>query len=506
MPIDAQGYWYPELSPKQLEIYNSPGRCILASGPKMSGKTWGNLHRLIRHAVETPRARIGMFAKTVKNAKAGGVWNDVIELVLPEWLDARTTKITTRKSDGTLGPKQDAQTRMMYIRLANQYGGESEIQLHSIDNENEVESIAKGTRFSMFYFAELSNFRSRLVFDITSDQLRMPGLDFWGHLWLSDTNPADDGPDSWIYKLWYEDRVDQDSKTPALQRQLALIEVMIHDNPYLSDEEREALIQRFAHDKDLYARYIEGRWTRASKGALFGEQFREEVHVVGDCSLVNKDDWEVLLPTENCNQLFSGWDLGDKYHSTHIAEVIDPGDGNGKIYWILDEVNHLTDDNMGLSEFVDEFMEHFDLWNRQCKKMPVWRHWSDSAALTNYRAGAEGYDANLVYKYSETNVILQAAPKFPGSIQKRINLLRVLLHEDRIMISAKCKMTIEMVKALRAGSTLSKPIAPSKFRHVFDSLTYLLSGEEPAMLLQDVWNARVGKTEGRIVKSSLLPV
>ncbi|MGW8178984.1 MAG: phage terminase large subunit, partial [bacterium] len=413
MPIDAQGYWYPELAPKQLEIYNSKGRCILASGPKMSGKTWGNLHRLIRHAIETPKARIGMFAKTVKNAKSGGVWADILDIVLPEWLDAGVTKITTRKSDGTYGPKQDAQTRMMYIRLKNMYGSESEIQLHSIDNEREVEAIAKGTRFSMFYFAELSNFKSRLVFDITSDQLRMPGLEFWDHLWLADTNPSDDGPDSWIYKLWYEDRLDPDSKTPALQKQLALIEVMIRDNPYLSDEEREALMQRFSHDKDLYSRYIEGKWTRASKGSLFGDYYREETHRIGNVDSINEEEWEVLLPSDHCHTLLTGWDLGDKYHSAHIAEPIETVEGT--VYMILDEVNHITDDNMGISEFVEKFMDRYEVWLKQCKREPSWRHWSDSAALTNYRAGAEGYDQNLVYRYSDGNVDLNGAPKFPGS-------------------------------------------------------------------------------------------
>lgn len=491
MPFTPQGYWYPELSPKQLDIFNTNDRYVLASGPKKSGKTIGTLHRIVRHGVDTPRGRVGMFARTVKNAKAGGIWNDILDIVLPEWIQAGQTQFTTKKADGTMGPKQDAQTRMVYFRIRNQYGGETEFQLHSIDNENEVESIAKGTRFSCFYFSELSNFRDRLVFDITSDQLRMPNLPFRDHLWIADTNPSDEGPDSWIHDVWY--KLPQKEPNNPLVRNIRLIEVMIEQNPYLSTEEREDLYARFAHDPDLAARYLRGEWVRASKDAIFAKQFNSDLHVLGTAESIDEDKWEVILPQDTCYQMLSGWDLGDRWHSAHIIEPIETMDG--RTYCVIDEICMLDrDTKMGLSEFAESFMLRYDEWMKYMfpeendpKQLTFqWTHWSDQQALLNFRAGAETYDKNLIYKYTEGKVFLQGAPKFPKSISKRINLTKILLHERRLLISARCKNTIAMFKSLRAG-TGAKIIADGQpYRHVFDSLTYALSGEEPTLLMQEV--------------------
>ena len=505
MAFTDQGFWYPEQSPKQLEIYNCYNRYVLASGPKKSGKTIGNLHRIVRHAFEIDGARVAMFAKTVKNAKAGGIWNDMTDLILPEWLNAGIgLEYTTKKSDGTMGVKQDAQTRMMYFRIRNAHGGESEFQLHSIDNEKEVESIAKGTRFSCFYFAELSNFKNRLVFDITSDQLRMPGLDFNQHIWIADTNPPDDGPDHWIHDVWYKLAAKKE-KAPHeefLCKHLRLIEVMIEDNPYLSNEERADLYVRFAHDPDLYARYILGKYVRATKGAIFSDQFNPDVHVVGDTSALDDKDWQILMPSEHCIELMTGWDLGDKFHSCHILEPIEQEGVDGRTYCVLDEINHLDATvDLGLREFSEAVMIRIELWEKYLGKQPGWRHWSDSAALTNFRSGAETYDKNLIYKYSEGRIQLEASPKFPGSIRKRIQIVKILLYENRLLVSAGCLRTIDMFKSLKKG-TGAKVIMDSIYRHVFDSLSYSLASMEPELLIQDIDE----ETEkgGRLVSISAL--
>lgn len=512
MPLTAEGYWFPELSPKQLAIYNSYCRYTLASGPKKSGKTWATLHRIVRHAVETPRARIGMFAKTVKNAKSGGIWNDMTEIILPEWLEAGQTRYTTSGSDKVPGPKQDAQTRMMYFKIENAYGGQSEFQLHSIDNENEVEAIAKGTRFSCFYFSELSNFRNRMVFDITSDQLRMPKLDFKDHLWIADTNPADDGEDSWIFSIWWKlmNKREKNKAEEFLCSNLHLVEVMIEDNPYLTPEERADLYARFAHSPDLFKRYIEGKWVRASENAIFHSQFSDELHVLGDATSIDTRDWEVIQPNDHCIRLISGWDLGDKFHSAHI---IDSFEGeNGKCYAVLDEICQLDKEaQVGLTEFCEWFLARYKFWMNYLfpeaddvkRGMFEWTHWSDNAALSNWRAGAETYDKNLVYKYTDGEVMLMGAPKFPGSIAKRINLCKILLFEQRLVISANCKHTIEMFKSLRAGTGAQLIEKSQIHRHVFDSLSYALSGEEPFLLMQEISEVNREKDSGALISVPL---
>jgi len=495
MPVDANGRWYPDICGKQLEVFNARKRYTLVDGPKKSGKSIANLHRLARHLWEVP-SRVGVFTKTLRNAKSGGVWNDLIDIILPEWFDSGIgIRFTTRKSDGTYGPKQDANTRMQYFKVRNSHGTQSEVQLHSIDNEREVESIAKGTRFSMFYFAELSNFKNRLVFDITSDQLRMPSIAFEDHMWLADTNPSDDGPDSWIYKLWYSFLEMEDCPQPNLQRHLQRIQIMIEDNPYLSEEEVNDLKERFVYDPDLYARYIEGKWVHAVKDALFETQFKPAVHVLGNTDALDEDQWEILLPSDNCSQLLSGWDLGDRYHSAHIVEKVSTA--NGQTFLVLDECCKLNpEEQVSIKDFTEEFLELYEFWMKRAINGRVgpdgkpileipWVHWADSQALNSYRSGADNYDANLVYSYSDARIAFNAAPKFPGSVQTRIRLVKTLLFEGRLLISAKCQSTIQMFKSLKAGSG-AKPIAPSKHRHPFDSLSYLLASEEPWGLLEDL--------------------
>jgi len=90
MPIDANGNWYPNIFPKQIQIYNDFHRYVLVSGPRKSGKTTGCIHKIARHLWETPYpyARVGMFCKLMKTAKEGGVWDDLTKIVMPEWLNS----------------------------------------------------------------------------------------------------------------------------------------------------------------------------------------------------------------------------------------------------------------------------------------------------------------------------------------------------------------------------------------------------------------------------------
>lgn len=513
MPFDANGYWHPNLSPKQLEIFNSYARFLLAAGPKRTGKSLGNVHRIIRHAVEVNGARIGVFAKTQKNATAGGIWQDILDICLPEWIKAGQTKFTTTKVDGTPGVRQMAQTRMLYFKIQTATGGESEFQLHSIHDENEVEAIAKGTRFSCFYFPELSNFKKRLVFDITADQLRMPEVSFEDHLWISDTNPSDEGEDSWIHDIWYKiPQKDESALEPyerVQKKYLRLIEVMIPDNPFLTPEELEVLYAQFSHDPDLFARYIEGKWVRATRNAIFINQFKENIHKVGEARpTASEEDWDVLLPSNSCTGLVSGWDLGDVGMSSHIVEQVEGAKGNE--YWVLDEVVHINRrENIGLSDFAGRFMERYEVWMKvvcgddQAKREKFWwRHWSDAAALTHWRSGAEAYDKNLIAKYTDDLVVLMAAPKFPDSIRKRIIMLRILLFEQRIFVSARCHHTITMFKALKSGKGNRLIDHTDPLRHIFDSLSYAIGSEEPALLLEEMTESR-GQNLGGIITSPL---
>jgi len=156
MPKDADGNWYPDLFPKQLEVVNSQARTLLVEGPRLSGKTTATLHRIVRHLWETPDARVAMFSRTIKNSKEGGTWSLLHDVVLKEWIEAKIgLHYTTRSAEKRPGFKLDSLSRTLYFRISNVHGGESTCMLFSLDHDPDIEDKAKEMEFSMVYFSEL---------------------------------------------------------------------------------------------------------------------------------------------------------------------------------------------------------------------------------------------------------------------------------------------------------------------------------------------------------------
>jgi hypothetical protein len=472
MPLDASGYWYPSISPKQLEIFNSTGRYLLVSGPRYSSKTIGVLHRLMRHCWETRSGRVGIFCKTIRNAKSG-VWSDLIDVILPEW---------EANLDGfkvTVPPKVDGVTKMHYMRIANMHGNETEIQLHSLDVDHDIEEKIKGTRFSLIFFSELSNFKDSCVFTISKGQLRLPGLPYQKHQWIGDTNPAEEGTNSWIYKMWYEEPGKDDHPDPEYIAQFDLIEAMVDDNPYLSEYDKKDLIATFRPDPELYDRYVLGKWTASSSNSHFGKVFKFDTHVVGNIDSPIENEWEVILPTNNCTELIGGWDLGDRNHAFHILEKVNTVQGTR--WTVLDELVVLHAD-VSLEDFTGEAMDRIERLEEHLGNEVRWTHWSDTSSMVRYRASANTYDHRVVAAASNGKINLIGAPKFSGSVRQRVKLLKDLLMQNRLHVSAHCVKTVEMFRYLRRGKSVGQYVIGDDNKHSFDSLSYALIGEMSADL------------------------
>jgi len=498
---DAEGRWSPDLAPKQARLFNCYKKFILCSGPVRSTKTIGCLHRLLRHAWETPQARISIFAKTVKSAFAGGVWSDLVEIVLPLWLKANMGMRIT------YGPKVEGSTRLHSLGVANMYGGESEIQLRSLDYDFDVEAQVKSGRFSMFYFSELSNFKNRIVFDATTERLRMPHLRDDQHLWLADTNPDDSGAQSWIYSLFYVERTAENHPFPDVQAKYELIEFDLSDNIWMTEAERNEIFARYAHDSDRRDRYCFGKWTTSTEAGLFSEVFLADTHVLGKANTYDGDDWEVILPSETCSKMVTGWDIGtSKNHSAHILERIG-GDGfAGSIFHVLDEIVSVGT-MLTVEDFTTLVDERIEFWTKYIREhchsnLVEWRHWSDTSAFDTFRASLGCYDHMIVAVASEGRIMLQACPKGKGSIFKRVDLLRKLLFQNRIYVSARCVQTVKMLGSLKKGKTKMEPVQSNEMTHVFDSLTYALA---PELIneLADSWSPHMGSATSRMVSVKL---
>jgi hypothetical protein len=481
MPHDEKGRWLPDLAPKGFEVFNDYHRYLLVDGPRKCGKTIAICNKLCRHAFETRGGIIAIITKTLKNAKSSGVWQDLYAFVVPDWVKSNIGFKVTKEV--TMAPD----TKMTYFRVRNAFGGETEFQLHSLEHTSEAESKFKGTRFSLVFISEADQFGDRAVFDILTDQLRVVGVPFEGHQIILDTNPPEEGEEHWLHDVFFKDLGGRKAADPSYASLFGRIGFAIHDNPYLDPRERDELINKYAHDKHKYARFIEGRWVRDDTKGLFVEVFRNATHIAGDASSPREDDWELLVPPRNCMELYTGWDLGDVNHAMSIACKREDGEDN-TAFDIIDELV-AVDKRISIRDFTEAAVERVLYWEDYLKKeygVPrvLWRHWSDNSAW-RYRSAADSYDEMVVRQASEGRIVLNAVTKGGGSVKLRIGLLKKLLFENRIFFSAHLSNTIRMLRELKAGTNKAEPVrAGDRNKHIFDAMTYMLLSETPIDMQQ----------------------
>lgn len=462
MPLSKEGFWIPNLAIKQQEIFNCYDRLVLVSGPRKSAKTIACMHRLVRHAWEIDDARVGVFTNVIKNAKVG-VWDLLYKTIVQEWADnLEGFEITKPMST-------DFATRMHYFRIRNKHGGESEFQLHSLDVEESIGEKMKGTIFSCIFISELTNFRTDAIYRFTVPQLRMPHVRFKDHMWIADTNPdEDEGDQYWAYKIWYEERVQENHPLPSFQKQLRLIECQISDNPFLSKEEVDELKALYGRDPDLYAVYIEGKWIQTSSNSLFVGVFSPQRHVIGA-----RDD--EMIPEEDCYELITGWDPGDRNNSFHILEKVERG--NVTFWKVLDELC-VTNSDMSLEDFCLAACDIMDEWEKRCDKKIRWHHYSDMAAIDRFRSATGTWDQMVIYQATGGRIMVEGVPKFSGSVRLRVQVTRQLMAEGRLFISHRCNRLIASLRGgLKKGKKQAHYLHDNEHKHPFDSFSYPVLAE-----------------------------
>ena len=490
MPTSPEGVWSPNLFGKQLDVLNSQARALLVCGPRKSGKTWATLHKIVRHLWDTPSARVAMFSRTLKNSKEGGTWSDLHTIVLPEWFKSRIgIRYTTKSQDGRPGPKVDGQTRTPYFKVANRYGKESELMLFSLDHDPDIEDKLKEQRFSMIYFSELSKFRDRKILSVSLPSLRMPHLAMSEQQWIADTNPSEEGDASWIYEVWYVERVigyqqyvarQKEKGQPVMsesaflnfQRGLQLIEIRPEENPFLDPAELEELKATYAYDQGLYERYVNGKWVYGDGDSSihFRGSFFPNKHVIGSTEGA-EEDWLVALPTQNCFEIVTGWDLGDVNHAFVALERMVL---NGQSHFVVLEELESIGEEVDNTEFTKGAMELVEgLEASSGRQFGLERAWSDNSSFS-FKASGGNFPYLEVYAASGNRIYLQAVPKPRDSVKARVRMLKQLLHQNRIKVSAHCKATIRMFQKLRKGQTVLDYVVRDENKHIFDALTYAL--------------------------------
>lgn len=463
----------------------------LLSGPRLTGKTVGALDIITDHNYLTPNGNFAILTITQSAGFDSGVWTDLTEMTIPNWINGGFGMRWVKP------PSVQHVSKKPYCIISNGYGGQSKFSLESLKNEDEVEARFKGKRYTGIFVNELSNFKKRKTFETLTECLRTIGLPRNRHLFLADTNPADEGTKSWIYQLWFAyPNLTEINGRPLndeerwLQNQLRVINFTLDDNTLIDPERITQLKASLSGNPDLYARYVMGRWVTASLDALFVDVFREAIHAVPAPTEIMRF---LMVPELGTHELLTGWDLGQKNSAAVVLEKTTreiPGRPPVSVFKALDEQVIINEDH-SIGDYVESFVvEKMNLWERYIPGPTRWKHWSDRSAFDMKDPEQNRLHHQTVFLASNGRIALTAAARGRDSVRQRAELLRKLLFENRFYVSSvKCPAIIEMLKSIRRGKTLSAYVERgSPHKHIFDALTYPIASECVEEMQESIYN------------------
>lgn len=492
-----------QISERQSELMEAcrTKQFVLASGPRLTGKTKAALDCIVDHGRRTDRAIVSIIAISQSTGLDAGVWRALTVNTIPNWINAGLLKWHKQPYTANVSKRPTCS-------IVNNFGTVSEFQLDSLKYEHEVEERFKSREFTCIYVPELSNFHEEKTFNIWSECLRALHLTDDQFLFLADTNPADDGEESWIYQKWFvmprmtypeycehchkkDLPVSSEAAFESYKKSLALVQFTIDDNPFLTQERIDRLIRTYDGDPDLYDRYILGLWKKASRDALFAKVFRPIRHVVGEIETPANPEPEMMAPEavrrpDMPVTLITGWDPGSGTNSSfHIIEktMTIRMNSEGKpversLFKVLDELA-IIDQDHSLEEFVAAAVRKMEFWQTLVGRDVNWVHWSDRSVFDMKEPRHLKYYHQIIYEASDGLVVLRAADRGPNTVRQRVSLMRKLLFEDRLLFSnTLAPKAIEMCRSMRPGTSELMPIQKgSKHKHVFDSIMYAIASE-----------------------------
>lgn len=495
-------WWTPlksvEQTTSELVDISVPSSLSFVGNGFLNHNTVSCLNAVVSHAWNTKGARVNIVVPSITAGDDSGVWSVLTEQIIPEWIDGDFGFDWWTPETGRVirGPRQKGGSKKLYCEVTNKFGTKSHIEMNSLKDERDVEKDFFNRYFTMIYWGELQNFRERHTFDTMLQCLRLKGHHEDDFVMLCDGNPSDLGTESWMHKLFYQFRLQSEVKPEELplQKKLQVLEIYLDDNTKLSDEKKMEIKSSYAHDPDLYDRYILGKWVKASTNALFLTNFKPSVHIIGDSK---ESDPEMLVPQDDCMELFGGWDHGSANPAFVIAEKLFRTvlrsrirDGQKTDEWIEESVFKFIDElifvksDLSVSDFTELAMEKITFWEKWLGREVAWTHWSDRSAFDQRESISNRYVYEEVYSVSGGKILLQAHEKsqIRGTKAPGIRLWKKLLFQDRLFFSAAMTpQLIEMNKVLRRDMRRGMPMDSvdkgQNERHAFDSARYLCASE-----------------------------
>lgn len=513
--------WVPELNEDQLKFYWDKRPYVLAFGERLSGKTHGGLHKLVRHCYQWDSALVILVVLIKTSAKAGGAWEQLLSNdedhegrfwgTLRYWNEHVGLRYTDEYGD-------DAKNKWIDIETVN--GGSSSILLLSMPYGANIADRIKNMTPSYFHFEELSNTDSSVYFTKAIQQLgRRAAIPAKEQQYVGTCNPADDGEDNWVFKTFFK----HEPKTPhggpqpgydprgynpytkkreGWNNYFGVHHLRSNLNVYVEDMEayQAKILEDAREDPTAYDRLILGRWVaKVSGNAIFKESYHQEIHLKGEKGKSG------LMPIPG-HPIIIGYDPGDANNARAFMQRIW---WRGMWYWRLFDA---------IADY-GEHIHYEDLLRSQYERMYYWCcrksydfpfvHIGDKAMFTHFNP--QGSYDYLAFRQISQKLILEnpkwiklgpinmlAPDKGDGSVGERVRCVKNCLHQERLWISALAPDVDNMFKFLRKAKgprgveIEDKPEKTKKGHiHMFDATSYPIFYYEssPSMSMH------VGETE-----------
>ena len=443
---------------------------FLASGTinHNSGKSTGGIHALIRHCYDEHGALAMVIAPAIRSGKEGVFYE--LERALDIWKNGNMDKDGNRLDEGIglefTEASQDPNTKDRVLYIGNRHGGWSKVMLVSMPYAAVVSRRMKGLSPSFVYVDEITEMEGSEYFTYVRLQLNRRKDIVGPQQYYASCNP--EGPSSWVYKIFFEDCVDENG---VRDKNYEVLHVPLSENLHNLPPGYLSVLESLS-DPIERARLLEGRWIdRPSGEAIFKDYYRPNIHVRG--SLVEKTG---LQPHKSL-PIFLGYDPGPANYCIVLLQMIPTRDS--KIIWIVFDEMIYVGENRPDFYIAGQLTERMDFWKRKTDNLCSFVHIADQTAFTHQRSDGM-YDATRMKTLTKGRVIMRACPQAKESVPARVSMVRNMLLNETIFFSATCVRINESMRLLASEKPKDgkyddmaglKP-KRSPYLHPFDAMSY----------------------------------
>lgn len=261
------------------------------------------------------------------------------------------------------------------------------------------------------------------------------------------------------------------------------------NNPLLD----EAFFDTLEGATDVYIdAQVLGKWVKGIGGQWFANTFQEERHLV-----------PMNIGPHQPGVMFDiGWDPGSTSGSVIIAYY----SAKRKIWYVVDEIV-IQGGNLGTTEEVCK-----ELLRRGYNKRNIRRIFMDPKDATKHRSSGKWTDEEWVWHTMGIRPRVTSIEGFNAHLRTRLDVLKKMLKEDKIMINEKLRMRNRMARGLvnsinnfateisevDEGRFIDKPtdITKKEWKHCIDALHYILMNYE-----NDEYRKAKRNQEGKVHKA-----